>query len=366
MAKGHKKKAGCLKCEHVVVLFTIGGLYLLATGRPDQTSVIAAKQLDMLDKIEAQHVAEPALGFAPFAKTPISTKGVKRQAPAPAAILPKHVSSDPGERWTPSQVVSYMDAHPSRAYFAHLFSKGGFKMGIEVGVADGRFSEHMLLAGKPAYWTLVEPFPNEALISRYPPAGEGELNAEQKAYRADRANQPKELAKTWSERGIDKGTKLHIFRYFSTDSEVISGVPKGSIDFIYLDGAHDYKNVKKELEPYWQMLAPGGVLAGHDYQNHGDEPLDCKGCDNIPRARTYTEWGEKHGKKAGGTAANMNKVVKAVQEWVSENHPDVVLHHTMETFTRETLAADGLDYDLVITNTFNPSWYFVKDLESDD
>merc|ERR1712226_325926 len=56
----------------------------------------------------------------------------------------------------------------------------------------------------------------------------------------------------------------------------------------------------------------------------------------------------------------MNKVVKAVQEWAHESHPELTLHHTSEDFTRESLSADGMDYDLIITNTYNPSWYFVK------
>lgn len=264
-------------------------------------------------------------------------------------------------RWSPDDIIHYMSAHPSRAYFAHLFSKGGFRNGIEVGVADGRFSEHMLIVGRPEHWKMCEPFPNDGLISRYPVAG-GDLTSAQQQYRKDRKDQKKELATaTWSQRGIDSGIELEFLKHFSTDKEVIDSIPKGSIDFVYLDGAHDYINVKAELEPYWQMLAPGGVMAGHDYQNHGQKPLDCKGCENIPKARPYTRFGVDHGKKEGGIAASMDKVVRAVQEWLKESHPELRLYHTLENFTRESLAADGLDFDLVITNTYNPSWYFVKD-----
>ena len=85
-------------------------------------------------------------------------------------------------RWNAEQIVSYMEAHPWRAYFAHLFSKGGFRKGVEVVVADGRFSEHMLITGRPAVWRMVEPFPNQALISRFPAAGQTKKNThEQKA-----------------------------------------------------------------------------------------------------------------------------------------------------------------------------------------
>lgn len=34
--------------------------------------------------------------------------------------------------WTEEQIVSYMSSRP-RGYFPHLFSKAGFKTGMEVG-----------------------------------------------------------------------------------------------------------------------------------------------------------------------------------------------------------------------------------------
>ena len=53
-------------------------------------------------------------------------------------------------------------------------------------------------------------------------------------------------------------------------------------------------------------------------------------------------------------------VVKAVQQWLYLKHPELRLHHTAENFTRASLAADGMDYDLVITHSYNPSWYIFK------
>ena len=43
---------------------------------------------------------------------------------------------------------------------------------------------------------------------------------------------------------------------------MLRDIPEEGIDFIYLDGAHDYKNVKLELPLYYRKLRPGGVLAG--------------------------------------------------------------------------------------------------------
>ena len=75
-------------------------------------------------------------------------------------------------RWTEGAIVDYMEQHPNRAYFSRLFRNGGLRTGMEVGVADGRFSEHFLLdAGdRIRKWYMVEPAPNAELVARYPAA----------------------------------------------------------------------------------------------------------------------------------------------------------------------------------------------------
>jgi hypothetical protein len=36
-------------------------------------------------------------------------------------------------------------------------------------------------------------------------------------------------------------------------------------DVIYIDAAHDYTNVKADMEAYWKLLKNGGVFIGDDY-----------------------------------------------------------------------------------------------------
>lgn len=194
-------------------------------------------------------------------------------------------------------------------------------------------------------------------------------------------------------------------RYLSTDAKALEAIAGRQYDFIYLDGAHDHDNVKAELPLYWDRIAPGGVLAGHDYCYYGEAnwtasiqggsgltraqakaqstramlrasqagarsmrslPERCLGCSPIPTCGVYTEKGMNATTRAASAAKPKRPVwsqvgvVQAVQEWLVEAQPGLTIHHTREDFTPESLAASGMSYDLVLTKTRNPSWYVVK------
>lgn len=43
-----------------------------------------------------------------------------------------------------------------------------------------------------------------------------------------------------------------------------------SLDFVYIDAAHDYENVKADYNAWYPKLRVGGVMSGHDYGLNGD------------------------------------------------------------------------------------------------
>ena len=94
------------------------------------------------------------------------------------------------------KIHAHLERHPSRAYFSDLFKFGGFRTGVEVGVAAGRFSELMLFRGNPAQWFLVEPFPNADLHSRF-----GGVN-ESDRYNPSPTGREEKAQASWKERGI--------------------------------------------------------------------------------------------------------------------------------------------------------------------
>ena len=43
---------------------------------------------------------------------------------------------------------------------------------------------------------------------------------------------------------------------------------KQSLDFVYIDGSHDYDSVCVDIEIWLPKLKPGGMIGGHDYTTH--------------------------------------------------------------------------------------------------
>lgn len=61
------------------------------------------------------------------------------------------------------------------------------------------------------------------------------------------------------------GKKVEFIRKKSKDA--IKDIPM--LDFIYIDGDHRYKAVKKDLELYYPKVKEGGIVGGHD--SYSDE-----------------------------------------------------------------------------------------------
>lgn len=74
----------------------------------------------------------------------------------------------------------------------------------------------------------------------------------------------------------------------------LESVPK--VDFIYIDGLHSYKQVKKDMKNYWSKLKDGGIMAGHDintsFDNHGVSKAVFEFCkeNNLRPYIENTDW----------------------------------------------------------------------------
>lgn len=56
--------------------------------------------------------------------------------------------------------------------------------------------------------------------------------------------------------------KIHFIQKRSSDA--VRNVPN-NLDFVYIDGCHDYEVVKSDIENYYPKIKSGGVIGGHDF-----------------------------------------------------------------------------------------------------
>lgn len=54
-----------------------------------------------------------------------------------------------------------------------------------------------------------------------------------------------------------------------TSSAALDIVQDDELDFIFIDGAHDYDNVLFDCTNWWLKVRTGGLFSGHDYQLDG-------------------------------------------------------------------------------------------------
>jgi len=47
-----------------------------------------------------------------------------------------------------------------------------------------------------------------------------------------------------------------------------SRIRNNSIDLLFIDGAHHYHQIKRDMINYWPKVKVGGILLGHDYSSH--------------------------------------------------------------------------------------------------
>jgi len=132
-----------------------------------------------------------------------------------------------------------------RRQFADLCNKAGIRNAVEVGVDHGWFAEEFLKRFDGEMIWLVddyEPYPE------MPWKRDGDMM----------------VAVNRLMPYVGK------FRFIRCNSLMAAktlppAVPWISFGFVYIDAAHNYESVRRDLIAWWDVVAEGGILAGHDY-----------------------------------------------------------------------------------------------------
>lgn len=132
----------------------------------------------------------------------------------------------------------------NRTIIAQCFAELGFKEGAEIGVAQGAYS-----------MVLFENIPQLRLYGidiwqNYP--GYNELE------------NPTAL-KEEAYKNLQQYNSVLIEKY---SMEAVTYFADNSLDFVFIDGAHDFKNVACDIWEWSKKVRPGGIVFGHDYKFH--------------------------------------------------------------------------------------------------
>lgn len=168
------------------------------------------------------------------------------------------------QKGTPAQLLGC-----SRNDLPELFKELGFKVGAEIGVYKGDFTRLFCEAGFKMY--AIDPW------LAYP---------EYYWLKADQVQMEKEY-----ERAKVKLAPFDCTIIRKTSMEAVKDF-KEELDFIYIDGNHDFKHATEDIWEWSKKVRKGGVVSGHDYWNGSHQHLcDVKWVlDGLTQALHIKNW----------------------------------------------------------------------------
>lgn len=156
---------------------------------------------------------------------------------------------------------------------AGMFGELGFKSGAEIGVYKGEFSEILCLQNPDLKLYCIDPW--ETYESEDPEFYAQDQKALDEFYQE---------AKT-------RLSKYNCQIIKKASMEAIKDFKPGSLDFVYIDANHSYKNMAEDIDGWSKIVRKDGIVSGHDYGHfkHKDRNLGTK--------KAINEYVEKHKKK---------------------------------------------------------------------
>jgi len=265
----NKQQSSLVKgCVHILVLLV---LIFLAGSRPPAFSLSSS------------------CASTPYRETNVVHKPERKVLVAPPSSSSSSSTTQEGD--DPPIVYRKMGlrALKDREDMGDLLEEMGMEVGVEVGVQRGKNAQILL-----SKWKSCKEFHLVDLWEHQENYVDG-ANVDQ-----ERQNEVYEEAKR---RMADYEDKTTFHRTYST--EAATRFANFTLDFAYVDARHDYCGAMEDMNAYWPLLRPGGILAGHDFinnaenrkrQKHDDWGLCMDGTRNEGAVRgAVTEFAMKHG-----------------------------------------------------------------------
>ncbi len=132
----------------------------------------------------------------------------------------------------------------SRDELPTFFKEMGYKVGAEIGVFRGEFTKKFCEVGLKMY--AVDPWIG------YVGAG-----------RSEKVQDKQNINLQHAKKNLAPYPNCKIIRKTSMDA--VKDFKDGSLDFVYIDGNHDFRHVAEDVSEWSKKVRKGGIVSGHDY-----------------------------------------------------------------------------------------------------
>jgi predicted O-methyltransferase YrrM len=202
--------------------------------------------VDARQSIRFNH-AHPAFGKAAMDATYSRTNGAEHYIHGKETLrrLSDGIS-------TSADLSGWCDYRPLYDKFAEILPENGrfVEIGSWMGQSITRLAQHLQDHGKKVNLFCVDTWRGEAL---------------QPAHEAIVAANGGSLLQRFTDNLIRAKVLDMVSPIVSDSAAAAADFADASIDGIFVDAAHDYDSVVKDLAAWWPKLKPGGIWAGHDY-----------------------------------------------------------------------------------------------------
>ncbi|MFA7219307.1 MAG: class I SAM-dependent methyltransferase [Synergistaceae bacterium] len=157
---------------------------------------------------------------------------------------------DAADRIAESIISAKRSNHHRDKFFPMMIDQMEYKIGAEIGVDKGGFSNHLLSKSNLEKLYCIDcwmdDFGSKHKPEEYDPIGE------------NRMRQAIETLREFEGR-------TQFIKGFSV--EVSHQIPDDSLDFCYIDGAHNLSGIYSDIYTWIHKVKCGGIIAGHDFKD---------------------------------------------------------------------------------------------------
>lgn len=133
----------------------------------------------------------------------------------------------------------------SRLGLADLFHELDYKVGVEIGVAAGWYSDQIMMRNPQLKLYGVDPWISYEGYTDY------------------KLKSTFNKLETEAHDRLDKYPNYEFVKEYSMDA--LARFEDNSLDFCYIDGNHGDPFITQDITEWYKKVRPGGILAGHDY-----------------------------------------------------------------------------------------------------